>query len=127
MATFLTSVGEEFIVDLIDGTITANPDWIGWGTGAVAPSKASVDLSVPATEARVSATRTQPLADKIQWVATLTCAGTGKTITNAGVFDAAGTGSPPSGGTPLIVHGDFTGVVLAVGDKIEITATLEIT
>jgi hypothetical protein len=126
MATVLTSVGEEYIVDALDGAVTINADHIGWGTGAGTAAKGDTDLFTPATEARVSATRTQPTADKIRWVAQITANGT-KTITNAGVFDGAGSGSPPSGGTPLIVKGDFTGVALVNGDKIEFTIDLEIT
>ena len=45
-------------------------------------------------------------------------ANAGKTITNGGLFDASTAGN-------LIVKGDFTGIVLATGDKIEFTMTLE--
>lgn len=65
----------------------------------------------------MAATVTQPTADKNQWVGTLT-ADAGKTITNAGLFDAASAGN-------LVVAGDFTGIVLALGDKIEFTVSLE--
>ena len=123
MGTVLTQAGEELIVDLMDA---ASADFVGWGTGAGTAAKGDTDLFTPATEARVSATRSQPVADKIRWLATLT-ANAGKTITNAGVFDAAGTGSPPTGGTPLIVHGDFVGVALLTSDKIEFTVDLEVT
>lgn len=126
MATVLTQVGEEYIVDALDGLVTINADWIGWGTGAGTSAKGDTTLFTAATEARVSATRSQPVADKIRWVAQIT-ADAGKTITNAGVWDAAGSGSPPSGGGPLIVKGDFTGVALLTGDKIEFTIDLEIT
>ncbi|OGS01550.1 MAG: hypothetical protein A2V88_02685 [Elusimicrobia bacterium RBG_16_66_12] len=123
MATVLTQVGEELIVDLMD---SASADYVGWGTGAGTAAKGDTALFTAATEARVVATRSQPVADKVRWVATITADGS-KTITNAGVFDAAGSGSPPTGGTPLIVHGDFTGVPLLAGDKIEFTIDLEIT
>ena len=120
MAIAYTSVGEGIVVDAIE---TALSPFIGWGLGA-ASAKGSIDLANPATEARSTAVESQPTADKNQWVATITCAGIGKTITEAGVFDAAGSGSPPSGGN-LIVVGDFTGIVLAVGDKVELTISLE--
>lgn len=126
MADVLTTVGKQWIVDVLDGTVAVTADFIGWGTGAGTAAVGDTDLFTPATEARVSATRTQPAADTIRWVAQITADGT-KTITNAGVFDGAGTGSPPSGGTPLIAHGDFTGVALVAGDKIEFTANLQIT
>jgi len=120
MATVLTQDGEEWIVDKLDETVQTTGDYVGWGTGAGTAAKADHTLFTEASEARVSATRTQPAADKLRWVATLTCAGAGKTITNAGNFTAASSGT-------LIVHGDFTGITLNVGDKIEFTIDLEIT
>ena len=121
MATIYTSAGEAKVVDLIDGTSAVHLDAatakIGWGTGAGTHVKGSTTLFVEASEARVVPTVTQPLADKNQWVGTLT-ADAGKTITNAGLFDAATAGN-------LIVKGDFTGIVLATGDKIEFTISLE--
>jgi hypothetical protein len=119
MATVLTQVGEEWIVDKLDETVQTTGDYIGWGTGAGTAGKSDTTLFTEASESRVVATRTQPAADKIQWVGTLTADGT-KTITNAGNFTAS------TGGT-LIVHGDFTGIPLNAGDKIEFTIQLEIT
>ena len=121
MATIYTSAGEAKVVDLIDGTVAtvlsnANAK-IGWGTGAGTAAKGDTTLFIEASETRVVPTVTQPLADKNQWVGTLT-ADAGKTITNAGLFDAATAGN-------LIVKGDFTGVVLLTGDKIEFTISLE--
>ena len=121
MATIYTQMGEEKIVDLIDGVSAVHLDAtnakIGWGTGTGTHAKASTTLFTEASEARVAATVTQPVADKNQWVATLT-ADAGKTITNAGLFDAATAGN-------LVVAGDFTGIALATGDKIEFTISLE--
>lgn len=109
------------VVDLIDGVSAVHLDAanakIGWGTGAGTAAKADTTLFTEASEARVAAVVTQPTADKNQWVATITANGA-KTITNAGLFDAAAAGN-------LIVHGDFTGIVLALGDKIEFTISLE--
>ncbi|MFQ5500445.1 MAG: hypothetical protein ACE5FH_12320 [Candidatus Zixiibacteriota bacterium] len=65
----------------------------------------------------MATTDSQPLADKNQWLATMTADGA-KTITNAGIFTA-------STGGILILHSDFTGISLALGDKIEFTFTLE--
>lgn len=122
MAVVLTSVGEELLVDLIDGTsaahLTAGNTWVGWGTGAGTAAKADTTLFTEASEARVNpSTQTQPTADKLQWVATITANGS-KTITNAGLLTAS------SGGT-LIIHGDHTGQAVAANDKIEYTITLE--
>ena len=119
MATVLTQAGEEWLVDKIDETVQTTGDFIGWGTGAGVAAKADTTLFTEATEARVTATRTQPLADKIRWVGTIT-ANAAKTITNAGNLTALTLGS-------LIVHGDFAGIALALNDKIEFTIDIEIT
>ena len=120
MATVYTSVGEAMVCDMIHA---GSACYIGWGTGAGSAAKGSTDLSTPATEARVAGAETQPSADICQWVATITADGN-KTITNAGLFDAAGSGSPPSGGN-LLIHGDGINTALLTGDKIEFTITLE--
>ncbi|MBI4637685.1 MAG: hypothetical protein HY727_15210 [Candidatus Rokubacteria bacterium] len=121
MATVYTQAGEDKVVDLIDGTSAVHLDAtnakIGWGTGAGTAAKGDTALFTEASEARVVPTVSQPASDKNQWIATIT-ANAAKTITNAGLFDAA------SGGT-LVVHGDFAGIALASGDKIEFTITLE--
>ena len=121
MATIYTSAGEAKVVDLIDGTSAVHLDAatakIGWGTGAGTAAKADTTLFVESAEARVVPTVTQPLADKNQWVGTITSA-SAQTITNAGLFDAATAGI-------LTVKGDFTGIALAIGDKIEFTISLE--
>lgn len=121
MATIFTQAGEQKIADLVDGTSTlvlsaANAK-IGWGTGAGTAAKADTTLFTEASEARVAAAISQPASDKNRWIATIT-ADAGKTITNAGLFDAASAGI-------LTVKGDFTGVVLLTGDKIEFTIDLE--
>jgi hypothetical protein len=118
MATVLTQVGEEWIVDKLD--VVTRADWVGWGTGAGTAAKGDTALFTEAAETRIQGTVTQPSADKIRVVAQITCAGAGKTITNAGNFTAVTSGT-------LVVHGDFTGIALNVGDKIEFTVDLEIT
>ena len=120
-ATVLTQIGEEYITDKLQETIQTTPDWIDWGTGAGTAAKSDTALFAESTEARVQGTMSQPAADKLRVVGTMTCAGAGKTITNAGSF----TVSTKATG-PLIIHGDFTGIVLAVGDKIEFSVDLEI-
>lgn len=126
MATVYTQAGEEVVVDLIDGTSTSalgtGNATIAWGTGAGTADKADTTLFAESTEgggeARQTPTVSQPLADKNQWVATLTAEST-KTVTNAGVFNS-------TGGATLIVKGDFAGITLAsTGDKIEFTISLE--
>lgn len=121
MADVYVQAGEEHVVDLIDGTSTVHLDGtnshIAWGTGAGTSAKGDTTLFVEGPEARVVAVATQPSVDINQWVATIT-ASAARTVTNAGLFTAI------TGGI-LIVKGDFTGIVLASGDKIEFTITLE--
>lgn len=105
----------------------AEPHYIGWGTGAGAGSASSTDLSTPASEARANGTSSQfttsVTSDTHQVVGTLTAAGS-KTITNVGVFDAAGSGSPPSGG---VLYAIFDGLsqALSGGDSIQFTARVQ--
>lgn len=127
MASVLTTLGEWKATDLIDGTGGIHWDVtnakIAWGTGAGTAIKGDgtttgIALFTEAAEARIApSTVDQPSADTNRWIGTMTCAGAGKTITNAGIFDAAGNN--------LCLHGDFTGVVLNVGDMIQFTFTLE--
>lgn len=118
MATVYTDVGEAQVTDFTTGDASAPADYfIGWGTGAGTAAKGDTTLFVEASETRATAVESQPSADKAQWVGTLT-ADAGKTITNAGLFDAVTSGN-------LFVKGDFTGVVLATSDKIEFTISLE--
>jgi hypothetical protein len=118
MATVLTQAGEEWIVDMLDGGAVGT-QYIGWGTGGGTAAKGDTTLFTEASEARQSATRSQPAADKIRYVGTLTADGT-KTITNAGALTLV------TGGV-LIIHGDFTGIPLNQNDQIQFTIDMEIT
>ena len=121
MADIFTQAGEEGATDLIDGVssivLSAANAKVGWGTGAGTAVKGDTVLFTEASEARVAAAISQPLADQNQWVATITADGT-KTITNSGLFDAAAAGI-------LYVHAYFAGIALVSGDKIEFTITLQ--
>jgi len=119
MATVLTHVGENWIVDKLDEVVQTTAEYIAWGTGPGTADKNDLALFVEASEARVVASRSQPATNKIRWVGILQ-ADAPKTITNAGNFTLA------AGGT-LVVHGDFTGVPLSLGDRMEFTIDLEIT
>jgi hypothetical protein len=118
MATIYTQAGEELVVDILDGTVAVPTNWyVAWGTGAGTAVKGSTTLFTEASESRVITTDTQPSVDINQFLGTITADGT-KTITNAGIFDAATVGN-------LLIHGDFSGIALTLGDKIEFTVTLE--
>jgi hypothetical protein len=121
MATVFTTVGKAAAADRLDGTTSVFMEYGAWGTGATGALVGDTVIESEAAEARISLTspgvRSQPSANVNQAYWEMTCAGAGKTIANAGVLTLI------TGGV-LIIHGDFTGVVLAVGDKIAFTATL---
>ena len=120
MATVLTTVGKAYIVDKLDTTVATKLEYVAWGTGAGTAAVGDTTLFTEATEARTLGTLTQPAADTMRCVGTITCAGAGKTITNAGSFTASTAGT-------LGVKGDFTGIVLAIGDQIQFTIDIQIT
>jgi hypothetical protein len=99
------------------------PKFLQWGTGSAAAKTANVVTTTTTTEARTSGTASQQTGsvtnDKYQVVGTITAAGT-RAITEVGVFDAAGTGSPPTGGN-MCIYGDFSVINLASGDSIAFT------
>ena len=113
MADIYTDVGEDFTVDQHDAFGTF---YVGWGTGAGTAAKTDTTLFTEAAETRIATVDTQPSTNIIQHVGTITSA-SGQTITNAGIFDAVSSGN-------MILKSDFTGVVLANGDKIEFTFQL---
>jgi len=121
MATVYTTAGKNGIVDIIDGTLgtllSATNAKSAWGTGAGTAGVGDTTLFTEATEARVACTIDQPAADTNRWQATMTADGA-KTITNAGLFNAAT-------GPTLFIKGDFTGIVLALNDQIAFTFTLQ--
>ena len=131
MASLVPSVGKAVISGRMFGATPTQtePHFVGWGTGAGAGAAGSTDLSTPATEARATGTSSQFTTtvtnDTHQVVGTLT-ANANKTITNVGIFDAAGTGSPPSGG---VLYAIFDGLSQALnsGDSIQLTARVQFT
>jgi hypothetical protein len=117
MADIYTQAGEELTADVFDGTVAAPANhFVAWGTGAGTAVKGSTTLFTEASEARVATTRSQPAADQNRFVGTIT-ANAAKTITNAGILSA-------STGGILVLHSDFAGVPLALGDAIQFTFTL---
>jgi len=117
MADIYTTAGEGLTADVFDGTIAAPANhYVGWGTGAGVAAKADAALFTESAEARVATTRSQPTASSNRFVGTIT-ASAPRTITNAGILSAAAAGT-------LILHSDFTGIVLATSDAIQFTFTL---
>ena len=116
MATVLTNAGKAITTNRIKGAGT-EPVYVAWGTGAGTAAAADTTLFTESAESRTSGTSTQQTTtvtnDTYQVVGTIT-ATAGRTITNAGLFDAATVGN-------LYVKGDFTGVVLSTNDSIQFT------
>jgi len=136
MAVFFTNEGKDVCAARLIGATPSQPEpkFIAWGTGAGAAAATSVSLSTESTEeARVTGTATQVTTtqtnDTYQVVGTLTCTTSGKTITNAGVFDiAAAIGATrPVAGDKLLLLGDSLSTVLAVGESIQFTCKLQYT
>ncbi len=119
-ATVYTNAGKAITTNRIKGSGT-EPAYVAWGTGAGTAAATDTTLFTEASEARVLGTSTQQTTtvtnDTYQVVGTLTVAGSGKTITNAGLFDA-------STGGNMLMKGDFTGVALNVGESIQFTMKL---
>jgi hypothetical protein len=117
MATIIANAGRAITTNRLKGAGT-EPNFVAWGTGAGTAAVTDTTLFTEATEARVAGTSTQQTttvtSDTYQVVGTMTVAGAGKTITNAGLFDALTAGN-------LFLKGDFTGVALNVGDSIQFT------
>lgn len=127
MASVLTALGEEWVVDRLvatSGTYSADVgNYIGWGTGAGTADKTDTTLFTesndPVSSGRTTGAVTKTstgTAAKWQCVATVPSTSS-QTITNAGSFKAGGA-------VAMFVKGDFTGVPLSPGDSITFTFTL---
>lgn len=122
MSTVFLDSGKAIVTNRIKGSGT-EPNYVAWGTGAGTAAVGDTTLFTEAAETRVAGTSSRVTTtvtnDTYQVVGTLTAA-SGKTITNAGLFDAVSSGNG-------LMKGDFTGVVLATGESIEFTMKLQFT
>jgi hypothetical protein len=105
------------------------PKYLQWGTGSGAAASANAVTTTTTTENRTSGTASQQTTtqtnDTFRVTGTIAAAGN-RTITEVGVFDAAGSGSPPTGGN-MCLYGDFTGIGLVSGDSIAFTVNCAFT
>lgn len=119
MATRVQNAGLARITTLL----AAASWWFQWGTGTGAAASANVVTTTTTTEARAAAVMTQGTTtvtnDKLIASGTLTAAGA-RSITEVGIFDAVGSGSPPTGGN-MDMYGDFAVITLAAADSIAFT------
>ena len=120
MANIYANAGKAITTARLKGSGT-EPNYIAWGTGAGTAAITDTTLFTEASEARVAGTSSQVLTtvanDTYQVVGTMTVAGSGKTITNAGLFDASSSGN-------MLIKGDFAGITLNVGESIAFTMKL---
>jgi hypothetical protein len=102
------------------------PKYLQWGTGSGAAASANTVTTTSTTESRTSGTASQQTTsvtnDTYRVTGTITAAGT-RAITEVGVFDAAGSGSPPTGGN-MCIYGDFSVINLSSGDAIAFTVNV---
>jgi hypothetical protein len=120
----ITDAGLGLITTLL---LTSAYKYCGWGTGTTAAAHGDTALQTPAImnpTNRVTGTQTQQTTnvsnDCYQVVATIATSGP-LAITEFGIFDAAGSGSPPTGGN-LFTHVVFDPInVTSSGDSIQFT------
>lgn len=129
MASLVTNTGLANAV-LAWHTYASRSRYLQWGTGTgQSAASTAVASTTGTTEARTAGTTSQETetttGDTYQITGTITALGT-PAITEVGVFDAAGSGTPPTGGN-MDIYGDFSAINLAVGDSITFTvrATLD--
>lgn len=105
------------------------PKYLQWGTGSAAAASANAVTTTSTTESRTTGSASQVTTtqtnDTFQVTGTITAAGA-RAITEVGLFDAAGTGSPPTGGN-MCVYGDFSVINLATNDSIAFTVKVQFT
>ena len=118
VVAFTDAGADKIVVYMADTWI--QPKYIDWGTGATAADPANTAMQTPGTESRVTATLTHVTTQVFQAVGTMTCNATGKTITEAGLFDN-------SSGATLFIRATFDGIAVVQNDTIQFTFTLTIT
>lgn len=115
-ATLVVNTGRAIVTNRLKGSGT-EPLFVAWGTGAGTTAAADTTLFTESAEARTSGASTQQttttVSDTYQVIGTIT-ATAGRTITNAGLFDASTVGN-------LFFKTDFAGIPLLTNDAIQFT------
>ena len=109
--------GLELIIDRLEGTGAAAPDYLGIGTGSTAANVADTTLETE-VESRVQGTITQPTAVQYRVTGTLAITGT-RAITEAGLLNASTSGT-------LAARRVFSAINLTSGDSLQLQWTLTI-
>jgi len=120
------------LANIVAAWVTAaSAQYLQWGVGTGASRSANAVTTTGTTEARTSGTLSQvttsQTGDTYQCVGLISCLETGPiAITELGVFDAAGTGSPPTGGN-LDIYGDFAAINVYSGSTVTFTVAVQFT
>lgn len=126
MANLVTNLGLANITAALNA-YASRPRYLQWGTGSGKTAVSTNVTTASTTEDRTAGTTSQQTDavadDTYQVQGTITALGT-RAITEVGVFDAAGAGSPPAGGNMDIV-GDFAVINLDAGDSITFTVAVK--
>lgn len=115
----ITDAGVAFLVDDWDNSATdiTNMNFHDSGTGTTAEAASQTDLITPAgPTTRATGTKSQPSANILQTVGTITYSGT-LAITEHGIFNQAARGA----GTVLWDRSVFSAINVASGDSIQFT------
>ena len=114
---YVVDNGLAIVTNRLKGTGT-EPAYVGWGTGATTAAVNNTGLQTPAAEARTAGTTSQQTTtttgDTYRNVATITCTGAGKAITEVAMFDASTIGN-------CFLRGTFDAINVSVGDSIQFT------
>ncbi len=78
--------------------IQARSYWLGIGSGSNTPGAGDTGLQTALNDARVATTNSNPTSTTIKLSGTVNILNT-DAVTEAGIFDGAGSGTPPSGAT----------------------------
>ena len=123
MASLLTNLGLANVIAAWHA-YTSRAKYLQWGIGSgqgvastgLANSSTTTEARTDATTSVVTVTTT---GDTMQLVGAITAAGA-RVITEISGWDAAGSGSPPTGGN-MGLYADFAAINLATGDSITFT------
>lgn len=132
-AAFVVNVGKAITAARHVGSTPsqAEPKYIQWGTGTSTAlvSDTGIQTTTGTTESRTTGTISAVAGaqgnSKVQVTGTITAIGT-PTIAEVALYDAAGSGSPPTGGV-CWVHASHGSTVLAAGESIAYTITVDFT
>jgi hypothetical protein len=132
-AAFVVNVGKAITAARHVGSTPTQtePKFIQWGTGVSTAlvTDTGIQTTTGTTEPRTTGTISTVAGaqgnSKVQVTGTITAAGT-PTIAEVALFDTVGSGSPPTGGV-CWVHASHGSTVLATGESISYTITVDFT